>query len=232
MASSVFMIETGPVRMVRQAPAALASAARRNVKSRDTALVASHAPSKSGRAGEISMDRFERYLAEFRRPIYTYVLRLVRDPHLSEDITQETFVRLYKEIDNIRDETASAWMYRVARNLVTDHSRKKKPVLFNVLRGRRATETSEGRESVDFAGSDASPHDQTWESDLQKILHDALERMSPKYRDPLVLCDLEKLTYEQAAEVLGCSVKTVSARLHRAREFLAGCLKKHVRTDT
>ncbi|NUQ36018.1 MAG: sigma-70 family RNA polymerase sigma factor [Planctomycetaceae bacterium] len=178
------------------------------------------------------MDRFEKYLEEYRRPIYSYVLRLVRDPHLAEDITQETFVRLYKEMDNIRDSTASAWIYRVARNLVTDYSRKKKPVLFTVLKGgMRPTDTADGRESVDFAGNQQQPPAESYENELQLLVAQAIERMSPKYRDPLILCDMEHLTYEQAADVLNCSVKTVSARLHRAREFLSTFLKKHAEAE-
>lgn len=177
---------------------------------------------------EVNRLRFEDYLERFRRPIFIYVHRLVRDVHIAEDITQETFVRLYREISSIRDETASAWTYRVARNLVTDFRRKKKPVLFTVLSGRTADSDEDGQESLQFEGREPSPADKSYENELQTALDDVLGRMSSKFRDPLILCDVEKLTYEQAAEVLGCSVKTVSARLHRAREFVAGCMKKYL----
>jgi RNA polymerase sigma-70 factor (ECF subfamily) len=179
-------------------------------------------------AEEVNRLRFEEYLERFRRPIYIYVHRLVRDSHIAEDITQETFVRLYREIASIRDETASAWTYRVARNLVTDYKRKKKPVLFTVLRGNSASDDEDGHEPLQFEGNEPSPVDRSYQNELQAALDDVLGRMSSKFRDPLILCDVEKLTYEQAAEVLGCSVKTVSARLHRAREFVSGCLKKYL----
>lgn len=177
------------------------------------------------------LERFEGYVSRLRRPIFSYVMRLVRDEHLAEDITQESFVRLYRELENIRDETASAWLYRVARNLVTDHSRKKKPVLFTVLKGKRASDDEEGSDQPEFAGKESDPLDGSFDNELQSLIHQALDRMSAKLREPLILCDMEKLTYEQAAGVLGCSVKTVSSRLHRAREFLAGCLERYYMAD-
>jgi RNA polymerase sigma factor (sigma-70 family) len=177
---------------------------------------------------QVDVARFEHLLERYRRQIYAYVYRLVRDSHLAEDIAQETFVRLYREIASIRDETASSWLYRVARNLVTDFKRKKAPVLFTVLGGNRSSDDDEGRESIQFEGREPSPVEQSWGNELSGIIQGVLDRMSPKYRDPLILCDIEQLTYEQASQVLGCSVKTVSARLHRARDFVAGCLKKHI----
>lgn len=171
-------------------------------------------------------ERFNAFVERFKRPIYTYVVRLVRDTWLAEDITQETFVRLYRELDNIRDATASAWLYRVARNLVTDHRRKKSPVLFSVLKGRQGDDDGEQSDEVFVHSREVAPEDVGYQRELNKALDGILERMSPKFRDPLLLCDVEKLTYEQASQVLGCSVKTVSARLHRAREFVATCLDK------
>lgn len=177
--------------------------------------------------------RFEAYLKRYRQAIYTYVFRLVRDTHLAEDITQETFVRLYRDIDNIRDSTASAWMYRVARNLVTDYRRKKAPVLFTVLKGgSRLSDDDEQGDTLQFGDEKDSPLDGSYQSELNKIIEDVLGRMSEKFRDPLILCDMEKLTYEQASQVLGCSVKTVSARLHRGREFVATCLDKYLSEES
>lgn len=177
---------------------------------------------------EVNRLRFEAYVERFRRPIFVYVQRLVCDVHIAEDITQETFVRLFREIGSIRDETASAWTYRVARNLVTDFKRKKSPVLFTVLRGKSADDADDENDNLQFEGREPTPLQNSYENELQSALDDVLGRMSPKFRDPLILCDVERLTYEQAAEVLGCSVKTVSARLHRAREFVSGCLKKYL----
>lgn len=176
------------------------------------------------------MERFERYLEQFRRPIFSYVFRLVNDEGAAEDIAQETFVRLYQELDRIRDETASAWLYRVARNLVTDYIRKKRPVTFTVLKGGKSDDDEEG--GVDFDAPDSDgPVAQSYQNELRRHIDSTLAAMSEKFREVLVLVDMQKLTHEEAAKVLNCSVKTVSARLARAREFFTNRLARLVKIE-
>jgi RNA polymerase sigma-70 factor (ECF subfamily) len=176
------------------------------------------------------MERFERYLEQFRRPIFSYVLRLVNDEGTAEDIAQETFVRLYQELDRIRDETASAWLYRVARNLVTDYIRKKRPVTFTVLKGGKSDDDEEGGLDFDAPVSDG-PVAQSYGNELRRHIDATLAAMSEKFREVLVLVDMQKLTHEEAAKVLNCSVKTVSARLARAREFFTNRLSRLVKIE-
>lgn len=175
---------------------------------------------------QVRMERFERYLERYRKPIYNYVYRLVKNHATAEDIAQETFVRLYKELDRIRDNTASSWLYRVARNLVTDFIRKKRPLTFTVLRGGQ-TET-EDNPTLQFPSKDRGPVGVSANNELRELIDETLEAMSPKFRDVIELVDIQKLTHEQASEILDCSVKTVSARLARAREFFTNRLARHM----
>ncbi|MBX3460264.1 MAG: RNA polymerase sigma factor [Planctomycetes bacterium] len=175
------------------------------------------------------MDRFEKYLERYRGPIFNYVLRLVKDESASEDIAQETFVRLFKELANIRDQTASAWLYRVARNLVTDYIRKKRPVTFTVLKGRQPDDDEDDAPQFEHPGR--GPAATTTNNELRGLIQQALDAMSPKFRDVLELVDVQQLTHEEAAEILGCSVKTVSARLARAREFFTQRISRHIDRD-
>ena len=177
------------------------------------------------------MERFEGYLERFRGPIFTYVNRLVRDEATAEDIAQETFVRLFKELDRIRDETASAWLYRVARNLVTDYIRKKRPVTFTVLKGR-ARDDDDEHPGLQFEHPGRGPVGTTTNNELREMIEETLEAMSPKFRDVLELVDIQKLTHEEASQVLDCSVKTVSARLARAREFFTNRIARFVDVDS
>lgn len=176
------------------------------------------------------MGRFERYLERFRRPIFTYVLRLVKDEAAAEDIAQETFVRLFKELDRIRDKTASAWLYRVARNLVTDYIRKKRPVTFTVLRGAPADDEEDGP-TLQFEHPGRGPAMGASNNELRRLIDETLDAMSPKFRDVIDLVDIQQLTHEEAAEILDCSVKTVSARLARAREFFTHRISRHIQPE-
>lgn len=194
---------------------------------------AARRPNPSGAPGKKAsprMERFERYLEKYRGPIFTYVNRLVRDESTAEDIAQETFVRLYKELDRIRDETASAWLYRVARNLVTDYIRKKRPVTFTVLRGK-SNDDDDDSPGLQFEHPGSGPVGITTNNELRELIEQTLAAMSPKFRDVLELVDIQKLTHEEASEVLECSVKTVSARLARAREFFTNRLARFVDTE-
>lgn len=173
------------------------------------------------------MGRFEKYLSKYRGPIFTYVVRLVKDDSAAEDICQETFIRLFRELDRIRDQTASAWLYRVARNLVTDYIRKKKPVTFTVLRGR-SNDDDEETPALQFKHPGRGPMDTATNEELRKLIEETLEAMSEKFRDVLELVDVQQLTHDEVSEILGCSVKTVSARLARAREFFTHRISRHV----
>lgn len=196
------------------------------------ASAAKRAPSKKQSAkGSPRMDRFEDYLARFRGPIYTYVYRLVKDSATAEDIAQETFVRLYTQLDRIRDKTASAWLYRVARNLVTDYIRKKRPVTFTVLKGNGADDDDDAP-TLQFEGKARGPVAQATNHELAELINETLEAMSPKFRDVIELVDIQKLTHDEASQILGCSVKTVSARLSRAREFFTNRIARYVELDT
>lgn len=180
--------------------------------------------------GSPRMDRFEAYLEKYRGPIYSYVMRLVRDDATAEDIAQETFVRLYKKMDEIRDKTASAWLYRVARNLVTDYVRKKRPVTFTVLRGSASDEDDDSR--LQFEHKGRGPVGITANNELREKIMETLDSMSEKFRDVLELVDIQKMTHDEASKVIGCSVKTVSARLARAREFFTNRLSRYVDLET
>ncbi len=183
-------------------------------------------PSSSTKPNRSENQRFEHYLEAFQNRIYTYVLRLCKNQHLAEDITQETFIKLYKELSRIREETVCSWLYRVARNLFIDSRRKKNPLLFTLLQGQNRNKEEV---ALDFTRSERTPYEESSKKELHEQLHKAMNRMSKKYREPVILCDLENLTYEEAAQVLGCSIKTVSARLHRGRAFLANCLDRFIR---
>lgn len=181
--------------------------------------------------GSPRMDRFEAYLKKYRGPIYSYVMRLVRDDSTAEDIAQETFIRLYKKMDEIRDKTASAWLYRVARNLVTDYIRKKRPVTFTVLRGAASDDDEDGNR-LQFEHKGRGPLGITQNNELREKILDTLDSMSEKFRDVIELVDIQKMTHEQASKIIGCSVKTVSARLTRAREFFTTRLARYVDLET
>jgi len=133
--------------------------------------------------------------------------RLLRDPGDVEDAFQATFLVLVRRARSIQQGAAlGPWLYGVAYRVAT-RSR--------LMRARRREQEAD---LDDFAAP--SPGDDTAWRDLRRVLDEELARLPEKYRAPLVLCYLQGLTHDEAAERLACPVGTVRSRLARGRERL------------
>jgi len=144
---------------------------------------------------------FERH----HRTLYNFFLRLTGDRQGSEDMVQEVFLRMLKYRHTYRGENGfGVWMYRIARNVRADHFRKPK---------REVPMHEEEYEPIsrEFIASESMEREQ--EVDL---LHQALNRLTDDKREVLLLSRFQNLKYDEIAEMLGCAVGTVKARVHRA----------------
>jgi RNA polymerase sigma-70 factor (ECF subfamily) len=149
---------------------------------------------------------YERRAPALRR----YALHMSGSAAAAEEVSHEVFVQLMRANTNFDDKRGSleGWMYGVARNLVRV-IRRQGPV----------------QEPVD----QAVRHDMLGElinAESLAALHTALRELPVLYRDAVVLCDLEEMSYEESARAMGCPVGTVRSRLHRARGLLAAKLKR------
>jgi zinc protease len=135
--------------------------------------------------------------------------RILDDPNDADDAFQATFLILVKKAASIRErEVLGTWLYGVARRVA--------------VRARVNTRRRNSRERSDLeAIAVEKPRDNHVETrELRVLIDDELERLPYRYRGPLVLCDLEGQTHEQAAAQLRCPVGTVKSRLSRGRERL------------
>jgi RNA polymerase sigma-70 factor, ECF subfamily len=152
---------------------------------------------------------FERH----HRRLFNFFLRLTGNRTNSEDLTQEVFFRILRSRATYRDEGEfTAWMYRVARNVSTDHMRKA---------AREVVSEEEVERHIDRlpAGGPATPPSPLDELDRERsvrLLRAALFRLPVEMREVLVLSRYELLKYAQIAELLDCSVGAVKLRVHRA----------------
>jgi RNA polymerase sigma-70 factor (ECF subfamily) len=168
------------------------------------------------------------FTALFRRrqpDVYRFALHMTGSAAASEDVVQDVFLAVMR--DGARYEpgraTVTAWLCGIARNCVRQR----------LDRDRRLT-------SVDFAADDCAPAPDAGgpldpladllRAEAVEALRRAVHTLPLPYREALVLCDLQELSYRDAAEVLGCPVGTVRSRLHRARSMLADRLSASSRT--
>lgn len=157
----------------------------------------------------------------YRSSIRHYVLRLVGDPSLADDLTQETFLRVHQHLGELKDLGAlEGWLYRIATNVSYDR-----------LRQREHREPAFPLLSSDAGGNDAVVEDGALRPDQlleQKEMSDCVLRflaeLSPTYREVMILHDLQGHTDPQIAQLLGLSLQNVKVRLHRARAGLRAAL--------
>jgi len=132
---------------------------------------------------------------------------------VAEEVMQDAFITLIhkpQSYDASRGEVGP-FLYGVARNLVRRH----------LEHDRRQSYFEEGEEENLSSGADDPLGDLTQKENLQ-ALRGAVAALPPKYREVVVLCDLQEMSYEAAAQAMECAVGTVRSRLHRARALLIG----------
>jgi RNA polymerase sigma-70 factor, ECF subfamily len=147
--------------------------------------------------------------------IYRFALQMSGSRALSEDITQEVFMILMREgrtFDSHRG-SLNAFLLGIARNLVRQR----------LARERFYAPLDEGSDDgpiADGLQTDRNPLDEVARGQMVETVRKAVLSLPPRYREIVVLCDLQEMSYVEAAEVLGCAVGTVRSRLHRARSLL------------
>jgi len=168
---------------------------------------------------------FAALLRRFERPVYTLVLRMVRDRSLAEDLSQEAFLKAFDRLASFDPERKlSSWLFKIAHNTVIDHLR------------RREVETSSldepfGDESDGPAWTIEDPSAETPEAaaeraDLSRALTRAVGRLRPEYRQVVLLRYQAGLEYAEIADATGFPLGTVKTYIHRARKELAGLLSE------
>lgn len=156
------------------------------------------------------VEAFEVLFQQYQKDVYGWIVRIVRNPTIAEELTVETFWRVYRSharFDPAR--SFGAWSRRIATNLALDYL---KSVRFEV-------EFSEN-------SIQESPLDPAIQQDTRKLIQQAFNQLPPKLRLTAVLALVEEIPYEEIAESLGIPVGTVKSRVFRATRILRSKLKQ------
>ena len=148
--------------------------------------------------------------------VYRLAYRLTGNAHDAEDLTQDVFVRVFRSLDSYTPGTFEGWLHRITTNLFLDSMRRRARIRFEALADDAADRLA-GREPTPAQAFD----DTHWDGDVQR----ALDSLAPEFRAAVVLCDIEGLSYEEIADVLGIKLGTVRSRIHRGRAHLREALQ-------
>jgi RNA polymerase sigma factor (sigma-70 family) len=147
--------------------------------------------------------------------VYRLAYRLTGNRPDAEDLTQEVFVRVFRSLSTYTPGTFEGWLHRITTNLFLDQARRKQRIRFDGL-----TDDKTDRLTSLTPSPDAAYDDQQFDDDVER----ALATLPPDFRAAVVLCDVEGLSYEEIAEILGAKLGTVRSRIHRGRALLRRAL--------
>jgi RNA polymerase sigma-70 factor (ECF subfamily) len=170
----------------------------------------------------------EHAIERYGKATYNFAYRLTCNEADARDLTQEAFVRVYKAWKSFKPGTSFlSWIYRIVTNLHRDELRRRK--------GRYQEEIPDDNELQEFSGSRplaVAPIDDYVESQLSEPLSKALQELGSEQRQIVWLADIEEYSYQEIADVVGCTVGTVRSRLHRARGQLRKLVTRHMKSPS
>lgn len=165
--------------------------------------------------------RWDDIVAEHSARVYRLAYRLTGNRFDAEDLTQDVFIRVFRSLDSYEPGNFNGWLHRITTNLFLDRVRRTSRIKMDGF-----TEGAEERLSSAAEAPDSSLHEASFDSDIEN----ALAGLAKEFRVAVVLCDVEGLSYEEIADVLGVKIGTVRSRIHRGRTQLRAALSHRAPT--
>lgn len=153
--------------------------------------------------------------------VYRFAMQMSGNSMIAEEATQEVFLALIHQAAGFDPSRGrlSSWLYGIARNKVLRQLNPRSGWL-DLDAGEEAGELALPAELI----ASFDPIESLTQKEQSAALREAIVSLPPHYREAVVLCDLNEMSYAEAALVTGCAVGTVRSRLHRARALLQGKL--------
>ncbi len=173
-------------------------------------------------------EAFDELYQKYKRPILNYIYRFIGNSHSAEELTQETFVRVYMNIGKYQPRAKfSSWVYRIAGNLAKNflrhasYDKRALPIKKDLDAG-----DSEAISPVEYiTDSSKQPDEHAQSKEHEQIVQQAINRLPVKLKEAVILCDIKGFSYGEAADIMNCSPMTVGSRLWRGRERLTKLLQ-------
>ncbi|CAN5149569.1 MAG: RNA polymerase sigma factor SigE [Nocardioides sp.] len=147
--------------------------------------------------------------------VFRLAYRLTGNRPDAEDLTQEVFLRVFRSLDRYQPGTFEGWLHRITTNLFLDQARRKQRIRFDALSDARTDR---------LASAAPTPDNHVAEQLFDDDIEQALSTLPPDFRAAVVLCDVEGLSYEEIADIVGAKLGTVRSRIHRGRQMLREAL--------
>jgi RNA polymerase sigma-70 factor, ECF subfamily len=181
----------------------------------------------AAKAGDVSA--FETLVGRYERKIFRLAFNITQNREDAEDAMQESFLKAYEHLDTFQGNSRFyTWLVRIAFNQALMKLRKRRP---NVVSLDDDLDTGEDTIPRDVEDWGPSPEERFEQTELSGILSGVIAELDPSFRIVFQLRDIEQLSTEETAEVLGLSVPAVKSRLLRARLKLRQKLSRYFREE-
>ncbi|MEK9650395.1 MAG: sigma-70 family RNA polymerase sigma factor [Gammaproteobacteria bacterium] len=162
---------------------------------------------------------FNILFSKYNNKLYAALLAFTKSQDLAEDLTQKTFIRVWKKIETFRGESSLfTWIYRIAINLAKNE--------FSSKQGKNQGITDNIDEDFDLVSSVPSPESHAIESESMQAVMDFITSLPSELKDAISLREFEGKSYEEIAQITGSPVGTVRSRIFRAREEILNFMKE------
>jgi RNA polymerase sigma-70 factor (ECF subfamily) len=162
---------------------------------------------------------FQELVRRYERPVFSVILRVIRDPSRAEELAQDTFVKAFLRLETYQPgRKFSTWLLTIAHHVAIDEVRR------GSLRTSSLEDAAAEYLSKETDGN--NPYDVTEQKELALILDQAIRRLRPEYAELITLRYEQDLTIEDIAEITGLAIGTIKSSLHRARKDLADSLRR------
>lgn len=173
---------------------------------------------------------FTELVEKYKQPVTNLVARTLRDPVEAEDLAQNVFIQVFKSADRYRVSAKfSTWLFTIARNLCLNEIRRRSRHPAESIDAIPSGETEQPARQFEDRAHRSAP-DQVLQGELEQKIEAALADLPENQRTAILLCRQGELSYEEIADVLGCSISATKSLIHRGRETLKDKLKPYLRT--
>ncbi len=180
----------------------------------DTELIAECLQGRTAAFGEI--------VTRYQERLFGTLVTMLGSAEDARDVAQDAFVQAYQKLESFRGQSAFySWLFRIALNSSVDHHRRQRRPTVSIDAAREQS----GTEPTDLHPEN-SPSFGMERTERQKLVQLALSKLSPEYREVLVLKEMEDLKYEEIAALVKIPVGTVRSRIHRGRAELKEILER------
>lgn len=178
-------------------------------------------------ANETVNEHFEILYGRYQVPIHNYIGKLIFDKEIVDDIFHEVIIKVYTNLSRFTPKTSlKAWIYRIATNVSINYIKRHR-YQEKLLLNTRPKREGENREMIDMIkGKEHDIEEKLALDEIMEVVNLVVSNLPKELREVFVLKKYENLTYDEIAEIVGCSSRHVKTRMAKALHIIADDLKK------